>query len=126
MNIGLTTSHGRMAPCFAGTDLWVVGADDDAAAHRVVSTAQWRPMFWGHELMRRDIGLLLCAGIDRFLWGAFQGFGIRVIPDTTGTPEDVVAQWRAGRLVPPPMWPPCRGTGGWGRGRRRCRRGAGW
>jgi len=77
--------------------------------------------------MRRDVTLLLCAGVDQATWAALQGHGIQVIPNAIGDPGAVFSTWRNGRLNPPPVWPddPV-GLGaarGFGTGRRRRFRG---
>ena len=155
MKVALATSHRRMASCFAGVELRIVGenalpqapaasqgkqaggpqaggqADLDVAA--VVSTRGWHPLAWGRELMRRDVALLLCAGIDHGTWAAIQGHGIQVIPGAMGDPGTALAAWRSGHLRPPQVWPAYPAgfdglnAGGSGGGRRRRRfRGGRW
>ncbi|AKJ63408.1 hypothetical protein [Kiritimatiella glycovorans] len=118
-----------MAPCFAGTRLLVVdtGASPDAGAE--VSTRGWHPLAWGRELMRRDVGTLLCAGIDPATWSAIRGHGIDVVPHAAGTPEGVLEAWRTGALHPAEPWPEPvfggrRGRGRGGGRRRRFRGGS--
>lgn len=90
------------------------------------STAGWGALDWGRELVRRDVGLLFCAGIDRFLWGALKGNGIDVIPDAVGEPEEVLSLWQGGAFNLSGEWPH-HTRGGCRRerlrGRFRCRRG---
>ena len=136
MKAALATSHGRMAPCFAGVDLRIVGdsapptqvdgqADLDGA--EVLSTHGWHPLGWGRELMRHDVGLLLCAAIDQSTWASVLGHGIQVIPNAIGDAGSVLAEWRSGHLSPPRWWPAhasgfdsfCAGGFGRGHGRRR-------
>jgi hypothetical protein len=142
MKVALAISHGRVAPCFAGVPLCVV--DDDASTKgdaradlrdaEAVATEGWHPLAWGRELMRRDVGLLLCAGIAPGTWAATQGHGIKVIPDAMGEADAVLAAWRSGHLTPPQMWPvtpnggdalAMRGSAGGGRRRRRFHGGRG-
>jgi len=125
MNIGLVTSRDTMAPCFAGAELWVLGPQQEIGSHETVSTVAWPPLAWGRELLRRDVSLLFCAGIDRFLWGALHGYGIRVFADAVGAPEEAVQRWRTGQWQEPSMWPPTNGprAGGRRRGMRRRFRG---
>ena len=134
MKVALTTSHGRMAPCFAGVELRVLSDEMNLAVAKVVLTCGWHPLGWGHELMQRDITLLLCAGIDRGTWSAVQGHGIQVIPNAIGEPEAVFSSWRSGQLCPPQVWPSYpagvgaggfdrRNAGGFGSGQRRRFRG---
>lgn len=127
MKMALTTSHGRMAPCFAGVELRII--DDNADLHEahILSTRRWHPLVWGRELMRRDVTLLMCAGVNQATWAALRGHGIQVIPNAIGDPGNVLATWRGGRLTPPALWPAYpvgsdrhRGFGG---GRRRRFRG---
>ena len=124
MNVALTTSHGRMAPCFSGVDLRVIGAQSDLEAGEVVATRAWHPLVWGRELMRRDVNTLLCAGIDQVVWAGIRGYGIQVIPNAMGDPGQAWNQWLTGHLaVPQPrfVFPGMRGPGrgrGGGRGRR--------
>lgn len=89
-------------------------------------TAGWGVLEWGRELVRRDVGLLFCSGIDHFLWGALKGNGIDVIPDAVGEPEQVLKLWHGGVLAASAEWPH-HARGGCRRerlrGRFRCRRG---
>ena len=80
---------------------------DDAADREWMSvpTADWHPLSWGRELMKRDVARLVCSGIDRATWGAIRGHGIDVIPDAAGELQDVFSAWRAGLLKPPADWP---------------------
>ena len=123
MKLALATSHGRMASCFGGVELRIVDDDVDLREARVLSTHGWHPLAWGRELMRRDVALLMCAGIDQATWAAVQGHGIQVIPNAIGEPATVFVAWRKGQLNPPQVWPayPVRfgGSRGSGGGRRR-------
>lgn len=118
MRIALATRHGRMAPCFAGAALRIVDGPAALEAAATVPTDGWHPLGWGRELMRRDVGLLLCAGLDQATWAGLQGHGIQVVPGVLGDPADALAAWRNGRLQPPALWPACPG-GRFGGGRRR-------
>jgi hypothetical protein len=131
MNAALAISHGRMVPCFAGVELRIVkgnaqtNADEQADLDRakVLSTHGWHPLGWGRELMRHDVGLLLCAGIDQSTWASVKGHGIEVIPNSIGEAATVLDAWRRGLLTPPRFWPAYPvGFGGqrdFGAGRRR-------
>lgn len=123
MNVALAISHGRMAPCFAGVELRIVDGNGDLNAAGLVSTRGWHPLGWGRELMRRDVGLLLCTGIDQGTWGSIRGHGIQVIPNAMGDPGATLAAWRSGRLRPPPIWPAYPAGSGGGRRRKRFRGG---
>ena len=116
MNVALTTSHGRIAPCFSGVELRVVEAQSDLETAKVVVTRGWHPLAWGQELMRHDVNVLLCAGIDQVLWAGIRGYGIHVIPNAMGDPGEVLSQWSVGRLVAPQTWPMLPGMPGPGRG----------
>ena len=106
MNIAMTTENGRVAPCFAGVELWIVEPNQGVGVHRIIHTAGRDPSHWARELVRQDVGVLLCAGIDIFVWGGLLGNGVEVVPDAIGTADDVLARWRAGLLITPPIWPP--------------------
>jgi len=127
MKVALATSHGRMAPCFGGVELRIVDDNADLPDARVLSTHGWHPLAWGRELMRHDVTLLMCAGIDQATWAAVQGHGIQVIPNAIGDPEPVFAAWRNGHLSPPQLWPAYPvgfgGRRGFGASRRRRFRG---
>lgn len=125
MKVALTTGQGRMAPCFAGADLRLVEEGKGYREADVVATHGWHPLAWGHELMRRDVDMLLCDGIDQSVWGAVQGHGIQVIPTVSGDAEQIFEQWSQGKLITPPLWPIYGvGEGKFRRhGRWRCRRG---
>jgi len=101
MNVALTTSHGRMAPCFSGVELRMIGPQSDLKAAEIVVTRAWHPLVWGRELMRRDVDTLLCGGIDQVVCSGIRGYGIEVISDAMGDPEQVLNQWLTGRLAVP-------------------------
>ncbi len=101
----------------------IVQVNEDLAAATVISTRGWHPLVWGRELMRRDVGVLLCAGIDQGTWGAIQGHGIQVVPGAMGDPGAVWEAWTGGSLRPPRVWPAYPGRFGGGRRRRRFRGG---
>ncbi|MCK5849330.1 MAG: hypothetical protein KAH23_00340 [Kiritimatiellae bacterium] len=131
MNTGLTVSNGRMGPCFSGVCLWIVEPDAAPSKRQIFETTSWQALDWGQELMRHNVRTLLCAGIDQFLWGALQGHGIKVVPDTIGTPEKIIEQWRKRELSIPQMWPPeirngCRRGFRRGRGRMERQGRGGW
>lgn len=106
MNIGLTVSRRRMSPCLPGVDLWILSGTAEVKEKQVVETEKWHSLAWGRELMQRNVNVLLCAGISRFLWGALRGDGIQVVPDAMGVPDEVAEQWQSGGLTVPRMWPP--------------------
>jgi hypothetical protein len=124
MKAALAISHGRMAPCFAGVDLRIIkdsaptkageqaapqasqaGGQVDLDGAEVLSTQGWHPLGWGRELMQRDVGLLLCAGIDQGTWASVKGHGIEVIPNAMGEAATILDAWRRGLLAPPRLWP---------------------
>ena len=121
MKIALTTSYDRMAPCFAGTELLVLDENEDLDHAQTVATSGWHPLAWGRELMRRDVGVLVCAGIDLPTWAGIRGHGIQIVPEAIGAPADVLAAWQNHQLHTQQLWPAC-GTGR-GDGRRRRFRG---
>ncbi len=130
MKAAAAISHGRVAPCFAGVEIWIVEQPSASSAPdhsersevEVISTHGWHPLGWGRELMRHDVGLLLCAGIEPGTWAAVRGHGIEVIPHAMGDVASVLEAWRKGMLSPPSLWPAnpkgCEGLRE-GRGRRR-------
>ena len=95
-----------MCPCFSGVDLWILDQGEDMGRHQLVTTAVWAPLAWGRQLMRRDVVILFCAGIDQFLYGALRGCGIGVVPNAAGTPSEVLKKWQRGELRVPSTWPP--------------------
>lgn len=116
MKLAVTVNRGRVAPVFPGVDLRLIEEQDATSSSREdVMTSSWPLPAWSAQLMRRDVGVLLCAGIDSFVWGALQGHGIAVVPDAIGLPDEIIKQWRNGTLTVPQTWPPqtqgacCRG-----------------
>ena len=118
MNVGMTTDGERMCPCFSGACLWILDQDEDIDRHWSVATGSWQSLGWSRQLMRLDVGVVLCVGVDQFLWGALKGYGIEVVPNAVGRPSEVLKQWRRGELVPPDMWPVRLPRCGGGRRRR--------
>ena len=114
-----------MSPCFAGVSLWILEQSAEMEQKQVFDTADWNDLALGRELMHRNVNVLLCAGINRFLWGSLQGYGIEVVPDAIGAPEQVLELWRSGKLIVPDTWPHhTQGGSGKGHRKRRGRRGA--
>ena len=105
MVIALTISHGRIAPCFAGVEIWILSEDEILDNGVRISTHGWHPLAWGYELRRKHVTLILCSGIDLSTWSGLRGHGIRVIPNITGNPDKVLDQWRQGALQQPESWP---------------------
>ena len=105
MNLALAISHDRMAPCFAGVGLRIVDENAGFDDAEYLSTHGWHPLAWGRELMRRDVELLICAGINLQTWAGIRGHGINVIPEATGDPRQVLLAWRNHQLRPPASWP---------------------
>jgi len=122
-------SNERMASCFAGNEIRVYADLSDASETEVVSSAGWEPRDWVDELRRRDVELLVCVSVNRFLWGALRGSGISVTTDVVGALDNVVERWRRGEIEVDSGYGPGCGSGvgqrrGRGRGRhlrRGCR-----
>jgi predicted Fe-Mo cluster-binding NifX family protein len=93
--------HGRMSPCFSGATLWIVGSGYDIGQkpEAEIDTTNWPDLAWGQELMRRNVNVLLCAGVEHFLHGVLQGYGVDVVPDAFGLPSEVMKQWRKDKLM---------------------------
>ena len=99
MKIAITVNRGRVAPVFPGVPLQLLDeADTSFSAVKIVDTTAWPQLAWASELMQHDVGYLFCAAIDSFTQGALQGYGIEVIPNVTGSLDEVIAQWRNGTL----------------------------
>ena len=126
MNVGLAVSSGRVAPCLPGAELWVVSLGGNREERKTVTTVGWHPLAWPRELMMSNVDTLLCSGIDQFLWGALHGYGIEVVPEAVGHAEEVLEQWRCGRLAAPRVWPPSLRFADHCRGGRRQRFRNGW
>lgn len=127
MRVCLVKSNGRMAPCFPGVEMEIFDAPGTGKYHETISTQGWDMLSWGRELFRRDVTALLCGGIDMFLRGSLNGYGIDVFPGITGNAEKVMKEWQSGKSIAPPSWP-APGTAGpagamRGGGRRRRFRG---
>jgi hypothetical protein len=97
MNVAATCADGRMASCLVGVQIIVEHPGEaDQGRRETVSTAGWHLATWGHELLRRDVSVLLCSGIDQFLHGALHGYGIRVVPNVVGPVDTAIEQSRRG------------------------------
>lgn len=106
LRVAATSLDGRVAPCFAGVQLIVEEQQGVGPGQReVVSTCGWPLAAWGHELLRRDVAVLLCSGVDRFLYGALQGYGIEVVSNVLGPLDAALEQWRRGTLRMKSVYP---------------------
>ena len=93
------TIGGRMAPCFAGNELFIYDDCAESGEHLMVDTTGWKLRDWTTELVKYDIEQLLCTGIDQFLSGALFGNGIVTISNIVGVIDEVLEQWQQG-LIP--------------------------
>lgn len=108
-----------MAPVFPSVELLVSDeAADGFEGAEIIETGAWGHLAWGPELMRLDVGVLFCSGIDQFLCGALLGYGIEVVSDVVGMPDELIDKWRKGMLPAGNAWPNASGC----RGQNRCRR----
>ncbi len=121
MKVGFIVSRNRVASCFAGNELLVYSNLLELDEHEVVSTSDWQLRDWVTELMKRDVGQLVCSGIDRFLNGTLRGNGVTVSCGIVGSIDVVIDRWRQGLIVERQEYGGrghrCRG------GRKRCRKG---
>ena len=98
MKTAFVVNNNRMASCFAGNELWIYYNLADSDKYDVVDTGGWEMRDWITELYKRDVGWLLCAGIDRFLYGSLRGNGIILIPNVIGEVDEVKNKWRQGLI----------------------------
>ena len=98
MKTALVVNNNRVASCFAGNELWIYDNLSVSDKYEIIDTAGWEMRDWVTELYRRDIERLLCAGIDRFLYGSLQGNGIIVIQDMIGEIDEIKDKWRRGLI----------------------------
>jgi hypothetical protein len=121
MKTAFVINNNRMAPCFAGNELWIYSSSADLDKHEVIDTSGWEMRDWVTNLHRSDVEKLLCAGIDNFLHGALCGNGVVVISDVAGTLDVIFDKWKSGSISEPEYY------GGQGRhcgyGRKQCRKG---
>lgn len=122
MKIALATRKGQLAPLFPGVEILIFKKQSAAAElEKRIQTSEWPPLAWGLNLMREDVNLLICSGLDHFVWGSLQGYGISVAPDAAGTVDEVLNLWYQGQLIIPEAWPPVGGVCGKRGGGRRAR-----
>ena len=98
MVIAMTTGGGRVTSLYKGVELLIADDDNPEFACRKIDTGSWQLVEWGKKLMHHDVEVLFCLGIDQFTLGMLQGYGIRVIKDMKGSPEELFRQWRAGGI----------------------------
>ncbi|MFO7871758.1 MAG: hypothetical protein R6V03_10050 [Kiritimatiellia bacterium] len=105
MKIAVAVEEGQVAPCFPGVRLSIAGTVLAETGHAVLDTGHWHPLSWGRELARRDVGVVLCGGIDHVMAGALRGYGVQVVPNLSGDAGRVVEMWKGGNLSVPREWP---------------------
>ena len=98
MKAGFIVNSNRMAPCFAGNELFVYDDSVDSSEHEVIDTTSWELRDWVTALLKRDVDQLLCSSIDQFLYGALLGNGIVVIPNVIGAIDEVKDKWQKGMI----------------------------
>jgi len=89
MVLAMTISDGRMSSLYKGVELLITDDYNPDFTYKKIKTGTWQLLEWGKKLMHYDVEVLLCLGIDQFIHGMLQGYGIRVIPDMIGRVEDV-------------------------------------
>jgi hypothetical protein len=103
MKLAFSTDNNKLAPLLPGVTLLLVKSGSINLFWQQVKTIGWQPILWGKQLMYYDVDMLFCAGIDQFIYGAIRGFGIYVVPNCTGTSEEVFKKWQSGSIKTPEL-----------------------
>ncbi len=107
MKIALAARNGQVAPLFSGVEVLIYRYESGKAVlEKRVQTSDWPALAWGPNLMREDVSLLICDGLDHFLWGSLRGYGINVAPEAGGKVDEALGLWQHGKLPVPETWPP--------------------
>ncbi len=105
MNLAITVDQGRITSLYLGVHIMLVVIKNQTYECRIVNTDNWSKLSWGKKLLYYDVDLLICSGIEQFLYGVIKGYGINVIPYAIGSVLEVLEHWREGELQPPGLWP---------------------
>lgn len=105
MNLVIALNGNRIAPILEGSALQLVAFEQNTfTMGQQLITDEWSPSMWGRELLRYEVNILICGGIDRFFQGALQGNGIQIVSNITGTLDDVLRLWKSGQLKTGCIW----------------------
>lgn len=89
MIVAFATSRERVSSCFSGAELRIVNTEKGLGKAFTINTDDLCSNVWGPVLLRYDVEVFVCSGIDRFAEGALLGNGIRIISDVYGSIPDV-------------------------------------
>lgn len=96
MKLAFSTNHNRIAPLFPGVTLLLVKTGPANLIWHEVKTLGWKPLMWGKQLSYFDVDIVFCTGIEQFIHGIIQGFGIYVVPNCIGTAKEIFIKWQSG------------------------------
>ncbi|MBM4164445.1 MAG: dinitrogenase iron-molybdenum cofactor biosynthesis protein [Lentisphaerae bacterium] len=120
MKVAVAMWNGRISPVFdvARQVLLLDVADGRVIARHEESLPGDGMQAQAARLADLHAEVLICGAISRPMASTLATTGVRVIPFTAGTVDDVIAAWLVGRLPAPALSMP-----GCCRQHRRCRRG---
>ena len=97
--VALTIEKGHVVHCFAGVEIWIVKPDQSVEERETVQTDPHQPLSCARELVRHDIGVLLCTRVDVFACGFLRGNGVHIVQGCSGSAKEVLAAWRQGKMT---------------------------
>jgi predicted Fe-Mo cluster-binding NifX family protein len=108
--IALHHWQGRIAPVFdVGGRILVLAEGNREREEHVLLRGE--PLHRAEDLLRLDVGTLLCGAISRPMQEALVAGGIKVVGFVAGDLEQVIAAWERGDLDETFDMPGCRGRG---------------
>ena len=125
MNAAFSIWEERIAPVFdAASQLAIVPGAREGDPTTLVPVPGASPSAVIAILLERHVATLICGAISRPIHDAITARNIEVHPFVTGTLDDVIKAWRAGRLHEDVFRMPGCGQAPFGTGRRMRRRGS--
>lgn len=98
MKVGITIWNDRISPVFdVAGNVYVVDAADSTLKGKIISLPQ-APFAKMDALLQAGVKVLVCGAISRPLLRSVQETGLKVVPFASGSIEEIVAAWNAGKL----------------------------
>lgn len=98
MKLAITIWNDRIAPVFdVAANVYIVNATENTSSGETLSLPQ-APFAKIDSLLRAGAEVLVCGAISRPLLRSAQGAGLKVVPFVSGSVEELLDAWIAGKL----------------------------
>lgn len=105
MNIALITNKNQIASLRPGAEIIIESENKKTLKNPITMKAGTYPLVWSQSLKRHNVNYLLCSGVERYMLPTIKGIlrhcGIKLVPEMSGSVNEVLWLWRSGKLILP-------------------------